>query len=87
MSGYGVVALDGIGLTAGQDDRATDLGFGAVGDGCSFGRGLKQIQNWLFRTNTFYFNQFRGVISSVFQVFLRPLNIQSVFYSVIQFYS
>lgn len=41
VGGDGVVALDGIGLSAGQDHGATHLGFGAVGDGCSFRGGLK----------------------------------------------
>lgn len=41
MGRNGVVALDGIGLSASQDHRATHLGFRAIGYGCSFGRGLQ----------------------------------------------
>ena len=42
--GYSVITLDSIGLTTSKDHRTTSyLGFGAIRDGCAFGRGLKVL--------------------------------------------
>ena len=41
MCGDRIVTLDGVGLSAGKDDRPGHLGLGAVGDRGAFGRGLK----------------------------------------------
>lgn len=42
VGGHSVVALNSVCLTAGNDDRAGNLGFRAVGDRSTFRRGLKQ---------------------------------------------
>lgn len=42
VGGHRVITLDGVGLPTSQDHWPTDLGFGAIRDRGTFGRGLKQ---------------------------------------------
>lgn len=42
VGGHRVITLDGVGLPTSQDHWPTNLGFGAIRDRGTFGRGLKQ---------------------------------------------
>lgn len=45
VGGHRVITLDGEGLPTSQDHWPTNLGFGAIRDRGTFGRGLKQKTN------------------------------------------
>lgn len=74
VGGHRVITLDGVSLPTSQDHWPTDLGFGAIRNRGTFGRGLQQIKK-----NNKQLRVFVRIISILFFFFFIFIIISSIY--------